>query len=78
MSDLTLIPTKYKPVTKSDTVPVGATMGLYVGGAGDVTVKGDDGVEATFACQSGQYLSGRFCFVMATGTTATGIVALYA
>ena len=77
MSDLTLIPSKFKPVTASDTAPVGATLGLYVGGAGSVVVKGEDDIQATFVCQAGQYLVGRFALVMAA-TTATNIVALYA
>ena len=78
MSDLTLVPTKFKAVTPSDTAAVGATLGLYVGTAGTVTVKGSDGVAVAFVCNSGQYLSGRFDLVMSTGTTATNIVAIYA
>jgi hypothetical protein len=33
-------------------------------------------VIGTFICQAGQYLIGNFSYVMATGTTATSIVAL--
>lgn len=69
------IPAKFAAVTPSDTVPVGPTIGLYVGGAGNVVGKGSDGVAATFACQAGQYLVGEFHYVMAA-STATGIVAL--
>ncbi len=74
--DETLIPAKFANVTKSDTNPVNANLGLYIGGSGDVVVKGADGVSATFTVGSGQYLTGRFHMVMSTGTTATGIVAL--
>ena len=76
MSDFSLIPSKFVDVTPSDTNPVNATLGLYVGGAGVVKVAGADGVIATFAVNAGQYLSGKVHRVMATGTTASGIVAL--
>jgi hypothetical protein len=52
--------------------------GLYVGGAGDVEVKGRDGVAATFvAVPAGTILPVEAEIVMSTGTTATAIVALY-
>ena len=75
MSDSTLIPTSFANVTKSDTVPVNTRLGLYIGVGGDVVVKGVDGVQATFAAQAGQHLSGKFHMVMAA-TTASSIVAL--
>ena len=78
MSDLSLIPSKFSDVVPSDTNPVNASLGLYVGGAGIVKVAGADGVVATFTVNAGQYLSGRFHRVLATGTTAAGIVALSA
>ena len=74
--DSTLIPKKFATVTPSDTVGCGPTMGLYVGNGGNLVVKGDDGVAATFVVGSSQYLPGSFTHVMATGTTATAIVAL--
>ena len=74
--DATLIPTKFANVTKSDTVPVNAALGLYIGTGGDVTVKGADGVSAKFVAGAGSYLTGRFHMVMSTGTTASDIVAL--
>lgn len=77
MSDLTTIPASFANVTPSDTEPLsGRVIGLFVGAAGNVTVKGADGVAATFAASAGQYLVGRFRVVMSTGTTASGIVAL--
>lgn len=75
MSDFTLIPTKFRDVTKSDTTPVNTEIGLYIGTGGTVVAKGLDGVQATFTVMDGQYLSGKFMFVMAA-STASGIVAL--
>lgn len=76
MADSTLIPANFADVTPSDTVPLpGRTIGLYVGVAGDVIVKGADGVQATLTVASaGSYLTGRFRMVMAA-TSASGIVA---
>jgi len=73
--DQTLIPSRFQDVTPSDTAPLGGVIGLYVGGAGNVRAAGSDGVAANFAVQAGGYLVGRFRQVLATGTTATGIVA---
>lgn len=66
-------------ITKSDTViiPQGMTHGIYVGGAGDVVVVFEDGSTCTFACGAGQILPVRAVRVHSTGTTATGLVALY-
>lgn len=75
MSDFTLIPKRYAAVTPSDTVPVNAELGLFVGGGGNVVVTGADDVTATFIAGDGQYLTGYVRLVKAA-TTATGIVAL--
>lgn len=75
MSDATLLPTKFKDVTPSDSASLGNCIGLYVGGAGTVVVKGANDVQATFTVPAGATLSGRFSRVMAA-STATGIVAL--
>lgn len=75
MADQTLIPSSFKPVTPSDTIPVISNIGLYIGIGGNVVVKGQDGVTATFVATEGQYLSGRFYYVMAA-TTASSIVSL--
>jgi hypothetical protein len=77
MSDPTLIPSNYANVTPSDTTPVSASLGLYIGVSGSVVVMGANGVQATFQALAGQYLSGKFYKVMAA-TTASSIVALYA
>jgi hypothetical protein len=71
-----LTPQFWNDVTPSDSTAIGQTIGLYIGGAGTVKAKGVDGVIGTFICQAGQYLIGNFSYVMATGTTATSIVAL--
>jgi hypothetical protein len=63
-------------VTPSDTTAVGFC-GLYVGGAGDVAIKGAGGVAVTFkAVPVGTLLKIQVAAVMATGTTATNIVGL--
>lgn len=69
-------------ITKSDSVAVPTYMGrqiraVYVGGAGDVTVKGNDEVEVTFkAPPVGTILPIRPKYVMAS-TTATLLIGLY-
>lgn len=72
------------PVTPSNTtninLPTGLnfTMGLYVGGSGDLSVLMSDGTTATFtAVSAGVVLPLSVKRVNATGTTATGIVAVY-
>ncbi|MGG7566230.1 spike base protein, RCAP_Rcc01079 family [Rhodovulum sp. DZ06] len=69
----------FAPVTPSDgaDLPGGAARAIFVGGAGDVVLRGPDGVEATFSSGAGQYHPVRAVRVLATGTTATGIVALF-
>lgn len=68
----------FGPVTPSDGTPFAVTpKALFVGGAGNLIAKGSDGTSATFAVAAGQILPIRPQYVMATGTTATGIVALY-
>jgi hypothetical protein len=72
-----LIPKSWSDLTPSDTVLITPAIGIYVGIAGDIRAAGRDGVVGTFQAQTGQYLIGNFTKVMATGTTATGLVALY-
>lgn len=63
-------------VTPSDTTEVGFTS-LYIGGAGNVAVKMQDGQSVTFSSvPAGTFLPVAVCRVLATGTTATGIVGL--
>jgi hypothetical protein len=61
-------------ITKDDdndlaTVP----RSLWVGGAGTLVIRGDDGVEASFTVAAGSILPFRAVRVMDTGTTATEI-----
>lgn len=69
-------------ITKSDSVVVPLLNGrqvraIYVGGAGDVTVKGNDEVEVTFkAPPVGTILPIRPKYVMES-TTATLLIGLY-
>lgn len=74
--DATLLPRKFAPCTPSDTTRLDPEcIGLFVGGAGNVIVQGDDNQSATFVCTAGQLLPGRFRRVMAA-TSATAIVVL--
>lgn len=70
--------TIFLTITPSDTAPIsgGASRGIYVGGAGDLVV-GTPGAPVTLkAVPTGSILPIQTNFVMATGTTATNIVAL--
>ena len=49
---------------------------IYVGGAGDIVLKGSDGTNATFAVVAGQTYPFSPMRVLATGTTATGLIGL--
>ncbi len=77
MADSTLFPKRWAALTPNDTTVIGACMGIYVGVGGDIVASGQDDITATFKAQAGQYLSGRFNRVLATGTTATNLIALY-
>lgn len=50
---------------------------LYVGGAGNVKSEDFNGNATTWAATAGSYHYGWFKKVYATGTTATGIQAIY-
>lgn len=64
-------------VTPSNTTVISARA-LYIGGAGNVAVTALDGSTATFtSVPAGTILPVVVTKVMATGTTATNIVALY-
>lgn len=67
------------PVAPSDTadLPEGVARGLFVGEAGDVVVVDLQGATATIASAGSQYHPVMVSRVLATGTTATRIVALY-
>jgi hypothetical protein len=67
-------------ITPSDTAEQGPPIlsGVYVGGAGDVTVITELGTTTTFkALPVGQTIFCRTRLVKATGTTATNLVGLY-
>jgi hypothetical protein len=66
-------------VTPSDTVYLpGGCRGIYVGGAGNVAVVGQNGIVATFtAIPVGTFMPCAAKRVNATNTTATLMVALY-
>jgi hypothetical protein len=70
---------KFYAVTPHDAnILPGRPIGLYVGGAGDVTMVGTDGVAVLFAAvPGGTILPCSPVRVNDTGTDATGIVALY-
>jgi hypothetical protein len=54
------------------------TRGIYVGGSGDLSVVTPDGDSVTFkAVPVGTFAAIRVARVMATGTTATNLVALW-
>jgi hypothetical protein len=67
-------------VTPSDvTLLVSDVKALYVGGAGDIAVnmRGSTTTVTFSGCSAGQLLPVQVDRVLATGTTATNIVALY-
>lgn len=66
-------------ITPSDTLDLTfATRALYVGGGGNLKVRMLDGTLVTFAnTQAGAQYAMRVDRVLATGTTASGIVALW-
>lgn len=66
-------------VTPSDTIELGPCKALYIGGAGNVSVwmPGRESPVTFFAVPVGTVLPVSARRVLATGTTATNIVALY-
>lgn len=66
-------------VTPSDTadLAVGATRAIHVGTAGTLAVVDMNGNAAVLRSLDGQYHPVRVRRILATGTTATDIVALY-
>ena len=70
--------TRAASVTPSDTADMArAPVGLYIGGGGDVAVEMVGGGTVTFVAVAGAVLPIQPRKVLATGTTATGIIALY-
>lgn len=69
---------RWAGVTPSDTTDLTAVpKALYIGVAGNISLTGADGATSTFIVASGQTVPLRPRRVRTTGTTATGIVALY-
>ncbi len=69
--------TKFKSAIPDDTANLDHLPdGLYVGGAGNLTVMGIDGVQATFIVTAGSYHPLRPRRIMSTGTSATNIIIL--
>lgn len=69
--------TGVQPVTPSDTVSLSTPgVGLYVGGAGNISAVMEDGSTATFTgVPVGTWIPLVFSRINATGTTATNLVA---
>lgn len=73
-----LVPSKYVAVTASDSTPT-EFVGVYVGTAGNIALKGTDGVAVTFKnAPAGLIIPGFISRVMTTNTTATDIVGFVA
>ena len=67
------------PVTPSNSVDLAnVAIGLYITAAGNVTFHNMDGVSRTIAVPDNFYLICSVNRVLATGTTSTGIHALFA
>lgn len=77
--NLTSPPPSALEIAPSDAIDLAvATRALYVGGAGNLKVRMLDGSDVTFSnTQAGAQYALRVDRVYATGTTATGIVALW-
>lgn len=75
MSDV-LIPKRFQNVVL-DAAITDASLGLIVGGAGNVSAAGVDGLFTSFTCVAGQSIPGRFTMVRTAGTSATGIVVTF-
>jgi hypothetical protein len=65
-------------ITPSDSTPLTVVpKALYIGGAGNIALRGADGNDETFPVAAGQMLTLRPVMVLDTGTDATGIIAIY-
>jgi len=69
---------KFIPITPDDAQNLAAfPRGVYVGGSGDIVMHDADGAPVTFVnAQAGTIIPVSPTRVLATGTTATGLVAL--
>jgi hypothetical protein len=67
-----------KTVTPSDSASIPVTNGIYVGVAGDVVVLTQGGTQQTFkTLNAGVIHPIKVSKILATGTTATNILAIY-
>jgi hypothetical protein len=65
-------------ITPNNSTDIGLTKQIYVGNNGDLNLEFEDGSTVLFSnVQNGTTLSIRATKVLATNTTATGIVAIY-
>ena len=77
-SDSTVSAVDAAVVTASDSLTIPVTRALYIGSAGNIAVTLAKGSVVTFAnVTSGSILPVQAVKVMATGTTVTGVLALY-
>lgn len=73
------MPSRWSSVTKSDTTDLTGSIGIYVGGDGDVAVRTLNNPDTTVTftgLQAGALVPGNFTRVMAA-TTATNILVAY-
>lgn len=78
MSDLGVPAFRTEDVTPSDTTVLTGCRALYIGVAGDVAVMArGDTTPSTFVAHPAGYMFVQAKQVLATGTTATNIVALF-
>ncbi len=69
---------RWAAVTPNDSADLQPTpRGIYAAGAGDISLVGSDGVAVTFAFAAGEIKPLAAVRVRSTGTTATGIAAIY-
>lgn len=65
-------------ITPSDSVDLThVPSAIRVGGAGDVVIRDRHDVDITYTCTAGEILGVRAVRVLATGTTATNLVAWF-
>jgi len=78
-SDSPIAPSRHAfAVTPGDALPLSPIpKALFVGGAGTLTLRAiDSTADVTFIVQAGQILPVRAAYVRASGTSASGLVAL--
>ena len=66
-----------RSVTASDATIIPTTRALYIGATGDVAVRMASGASVTFTAVAAGVFPVQVDQVLATGTTATGIIAMY-